>query len=1009
MKDYLKSLEQPTNEYRATPFWSWNDKLDPEELRWQIREMHKAGLGGYFMHARGGLITEYLGDDWFQCIEACIDEGSKLGMDSWSYDEDGWPSGFGGGKVTGLGDEYHVRWLEWGVYGKNNPSGPILGLYTIDDATREYAYLGNEVTIDPSVKQAALAGTYGETIYFVCHNKNQYYVDTLNPKVVKAFIDSTYEEYYKRIGDKFGEGKMPGFFTDEPQFSNSRTPWSYILPEQFFLRYFYNPVEHLICLFHEVKDAEHFRYDYWKLVSDLYTKSFGKQIYDWCEAHGCKWTGHAMSEDNLLSQMRCTAGVMPIYEYMHQPGIDWLGRHIASPIIPRQVSSAARQLGKKFVLTETFALCGWDVSMEELKWIAEWQFVNGVNSICQHLEGYSIRGMRKRDYPPSVFYQSPWWKDYRHFNDYFARLSKLLADGEEQVDVLLLHPMHSAWVSYTDCDSERLRRLDRDMEWMANTLAGLHIPYHFGDETILERHGSVKNGLFHVGNCHYKAVVLPSMETIDETTYALLESFLQQGGQVVSIGDMPTRIDGRLDDRMKQLAQKIAHVPKDDELMLGYFSSQGLKNISITDREGEVKEVRYCHRTIPGGEALFVQNQNRYGSYTVQLKLSGQTQAVQLKLEDMSVHALPLHKTADGICVKLHFEPMQSYVILTGETVPEVTAKALPAYQKPIALGRNWTVEQADANAMTLDYVSYSLDDGKTFDGPWPVLDVMERLINKRYDDKIIFRYDFTVAEDADLDAMEDFALVYEYAPEIFTVMVNGNPVVWDSNSWWLDKAFHKVNIKPYLQTGENVILVKGTFYQKKKVYDVLFGENVHETERNKLTYDTEIESMYLVGDFGVYSQSGYTEGARRALFTDGRFVITNRNVHLDGGELVTQGYPFFRGTIRLSQEVFVTDESLLSWTKPYAGLCKLLVNDKEVGTYLWADYKADVSGYVIPNAMNKITFELVIGNRNVLGPHHHPGGELYGVAPHDFSPHGNYSVHSWRDRYCFVKVGMED
>ena len=196
MKHYLKSLVQPTNEYRATPFWSWNDKLDPEELRWQIREMHKAGLGGYFMHARGGLITEYLGDDWFECIEACIDEGTKLGMNSWSYDEDGWPSGFGGGKVTGLGDEYHVRWLEWGVLGKNKPNGPVLGYYTIDENTREYAYLGNE---EPTQN-----GT--QSIYFVCHNKNQYYVDTLNPKVVKAFIDSTYEEYYKRFGDQFGDG-----------------------------------------------------------------------------------------------------------------------------------------------------------------------------------------------------------------------------------------------------------------------------------------------------------------------------------------------------------------------------------------------------------------------------------------------------------------------------------------------------------------------------------------------------------------------------------------------------------------------------------------------------------------------------------------------------------------------------------------------------------------------------------------------------------------------------------
>ena len=77
MKDIIGELSNPSNEYRGHPFWSWNDKLDPKTLRWQVNEMKRVGLGGYFMHARGGLITEYLSDDWFDCINACVDEGKK--------------------------------------------------------------------------------------------------------------------------------------------------------------------------------------------------------------------------------------------------------------------------------------------------------------------------------------------------------------------------------------------------------------------------------------------------------------------------------------------------------------------------------------------------------------------------------------------------------------------------------------------------------------------------------------------------------------------------------------------------------------------------------------------------------------------------------------------------------------------------------------------------------------------------------------------------------------------
>lgn len=71
------SDEKALKEYRPIPFWSWNDKLDVSELRRQIRWMKEQGFGGYFMHARSGLITDYLSNEWFDCIEACIDEGKR--------------------------------------------------------------------------------------------------------------------------------------------------------------------------------------------------------------------------------------------------------------------------------------------------------------------------------------------------------------------------------------------------------------------------------------------------------------------------------------------------------------------------------------------------------------------------------------------------------------------------------------------------------------------------------------------------------------------------------------------------------------------------------------------------------------------------------------------------------------------------------------------------------------------------------------------------------------------
>ena len=96
----IEKFKNPDVSYRGKPFWSWNGELDGDELVRQARIMKEMGLGGYFMHSRSGLITEYLSDEWFDLICKVADESEKLGLEAWLYDEDRWPSGSAGGMVT---------------------------------------------------------------------------------------------------------------------------------------------------------------------------------------------------------------------------------------------------------------------------------------------------------------------------------------------------------------------------------------------------------------------------------------------------------------------------------------------------------------------------------------------------------------------------------------------------------------------------------------------------------------------------------------------------------------------------------------------------------------------------------------------------------------------------------------------------------------------------------------------------------------------------------------------
>ena len=85
-KKVFDTFKSPGVEWRGKPFWAWNGDLKKEELIRQVGVMKKMGFGGYFMHSRCGLITEYLGDEWFELTNAVADAGTKAGMENWLYD-----------------------------------------------------------------------------------------------------------------------------------------------------------------------------------------------------------------------------------------------------------------------------------------------------------------------------------------------------------------------------------------------------------------------------------------------------------------------------------------------------------------------------------------------------------------------------------------------------------------------------------------------------------------------------------------------------------------------------------------------------------------------------------------------------------------------------------------------------------------------------------------------------------------------------------------------------------
>lgn len=96
----MEEFQNPGKEHRGTPFWSWNTKLDMDCLEWQVEQFREMGMGGFYIHTRIGLDTEYMGPEYMECVKKAAALAKEKNLFCCLYDEDRWPSGYGGGKVT---------------------------------------------------------------------------------------------------------------------------------------------------------------------------------------------------------------------------------------------------------------------------------------------------------------------------------------------------------------------------------------------------------------------------------------------------------------------------------------------------------------------------------------------------------------------------------------------------------------------------------------------------------------------------------------------------------------------------------------------------------------------------------------------------------------------------------------------------------------------------------------------------------------------------------------------
>ncbi len=954
-------IQNPAPQYRGKPFWSWNGKLEKNELLAQIDVMREMGFGGFFIHSRTGLETEYLGAEWFDLVRACAEKAAAAGMEVWLYDEDRWPSGTCGGAVT-KERKNRLRFLS--LYDSDEEAlaqAEVCGILSRYAVKCEQDGKGEDRLVDCyRVASAAEVKTGYRYAVFAeeeqaCENfYNGYtYINAMDREVTALFLESTHEQYARHCKDLFGT-VIKGIFTDEPHrgalfngFGITNANRSRMAPytaglEKIFHEKFGR--EFVIPELYWRKKGEDFNRtaaDYIDVVDELFTQNFAKPCLEWCAAHGIKLTGHILHEDSLSIQTSLTGSCMRYYEYMDYPGIDVLAENNNVYWAAKQCASVARQLGKKYVLSELYGCTGWGMTLNRYKAAGDWQALFGINLRCPHLSWYTMKGEAKRDYPASLLHQNAWWREWRYLEDYFSRLNVLSAEGERLCDTLVVAPLREMWGKvrmgwmdiFTPNDGE-ISALDGQYaaDFMAMTAAG--IDFDYGDEELIRKYGKIitENGktYLQVGAVKYSEVLWECGGALCEETLQILRGFEQAGGRL-------TQSVGELSPSFRIVTpQSVAYAAYELAGDIWVFL------LNLDKNEGQE------------GDAIFPACLQDFRAERWDFR-SGKNLGEVMSAEKNALH---LAFAAGEECV-LRFTK--------GETAAAATNKDYPV----LALPEEFSYELTEPNVLPLDCAVWQADGvvrnggaeqdvllidrtvraerGQPLRGgamlqPWFVKKQGGGKDETLCNIKLTFSCNVETVPSRAWLAKEDSALV---------CAVNGVPLGEAEERVWVDGCFRLYPVE--LKQGVNEVTLQGDF----------------------LASDG-LEAVYLLGDFGVTLPR----------------TLTALPEKLKAGDIASQGFPHYTGSIKYRTGI-TEGNYTLSFRELNCAAVKVY-GGAQPEIMAFAPYRLPVE------LKSELVAEVFFPRRNTFGPLHEAYPQ-YAYGPENFLTEGQNRT----DKFYPVAQGL--
>ncbi|WP_397445713.1 glycosyl hydrolase [Polaribacter sp. R77954] len=612
-KDLFSKFQNPPAEARPFVRWWWNgNKVKTKELDRQLESLKSVGFGGVeinpiamplaFDKSERSLV--WMSDEWVDMVVHAAQKAKDLGMITDIIAGTGWP--FGGEFLKD--EETSQRMVTDKIFYNSNSVIKVDENFLINRYKKKYNKSRSQRHIS---KRTTYTLANLALVPVNCNNEDEIinlseFLDKnnkLNYKIEKsgdyylsyAIIQQNFRnvtlgapggagpvmDHYKKemtlaylnrlkkISERSGiplNQLIRAIFCDSIEVSGAN--WTDSFDELFFNAYGYQLKKWMPFVFYsakgnyandkysnqfssEFKDKlKRVRYDYNKLLVEIFLKNFTQTYKDFCEENGVLCRYQAYGTPFLMGML--DGYMIPdipesnnwIYSSEMKDSLWQWNQNHGYMTWNLYASAGGHLTNKKIVSSEVMTNTRgvFKTTLEEIKQHDDMNFITGINHSILHGYNYSPKSA---PFPGWIRYgayfseQNTWWKHLNSWVDYNARLSAVFQNSQADKSIAIIGPTDDIWGD-KGLAREPFHMEPKYLHKIWEHISQLGYSCEYINQNVLTN-AEIKNGEIAFGNMRYKLLVLASLQSIHPETAIAIQKFVVSGGKVVVIDELPKK------------------------------------------------------------------------------------------------------------------------------------------------------------------------------------------------------------------------------------------------------------------------------------------------------------------------------------------------------------------------------------------------------------------------------------------------------------------------------------